>query len=118
MSIRTSYWASATFNPLKYKIMAKWLLYLFAAISLAISFYWGISQNQRLEPWTAFIGAVLFAIGLFVNNDKQNPSNAQKNIFSFFNSSKMKNAGKDNKQFNFFGFGNKQEIENSKKDRV
>jgi hypothetical protein len=93
--------------------MAKTLLYIFAVISLVVSFYWGITNNQYLEPWTAFIGAVLFFIGLFVQNDQPKPSNTQRNLFSFLNKSSIKRSGKGNTQTNFFGFGNRQEIEGS-----
>lgn len=100
-------------NPQIFDFMAKTILYLFAVISLVISFYWGITNDQYLEPWTAFIGSILFFVGLFVQNDPPKPTNTQRNLFSFLNKSSIKRSGKGNTQSNFFGFGNRQEIEDT-----
>lgn len=100
------------FKLLKLSNMLKWLLYFFALVSLILSFYWGVSQNQKLEPWSVFISAILFLIGLFLQNKNPDQRNIQSGFFSFFSKSKMKNPVGSNKQSSFFGIGNKQEIEN------
>lgn len=91
----------------------KIILIVLGIFALILSIYWGLSQNSKVEPWTASISALLFLIGILLPNDKANSKEiTQRNIFSFFNTSKIKkNKGKV-KQSNFFGLGNTQEVDN------
>jgi hypothetical protein len=93
----------------------KWILIMVGIISLGVSFYWGISGKQWLEPWTAVLSAILFLLGIFFTSDndtKESPNSIiQSNFLGFFNSSKVKKVIGRVRQLNIFSIGNKQKIE-------
>jgi len=95
-----------------------YVFFVLGSIALLFSFVWGVTQNQALEPWTAFISALLYFIGLFINSDSVSSSNdqgdiKQTNFLGAFNANRVKKYWGKARQNNWFSIGNKQVIDNS-----
>lgn len=98
----------------------KYILIGLGILGLILSLAWGVTQNQIFEPWTAVVGALLFLIGFFKNNESNQEDKKaikQTNLLGFFNKSKIKNTIGKIRQLNFMSFKNEQEIDNSEKNK-
>ncbi len=89
----------------------KVLLFALGTGALVVSLYWGITNDQKVEPWTAVASAILYLMGLLLPSEKESNAINQSNIFSFKNSSVIKNLMGSITQLNFFSFGNQQNVE-------
>lgn len=94
------------------------IFYILGTLSLIVSFIWGVTQNQKLEPWTAFIGGLLYLLGLFISDNNAATTTdkgdiKQKNFLGLFNTSRVKRYWGKVRQTNWLSIGNKQEIDNS-----
>lgn len=91
------------------------ILLLFATIGLILSFLWGITMNQLFEPWTAFVSAICYILGIYYSLDeKKKIKIRQIALFTSKNKSEIKgskNLDGEVTQLTIGGKENKQSIE-------
>lgn len=92
----------------------KIIAYILAVSVIVLSSIWAYTQDQRLEPWTVLLSAILVLVGYFIPSSNRKVN--QNNYVSGNNESEIDVDGEDVdvNQSNWFSFKNKQKIKSKK----